>query len=302
MRTDVEFPTYDGRYVLRGWAFEPDGAADAGPAVVLSGGYGDSAERLVPTAQALVEQGVGVLLYEHRNTGISGGEPRLEIDPVAQMRDMRMAVTFAQSYAGFDADRIGLFGTSFSGGHVLAVAADDRRVRAVVSVNPWISGFDVVLRAGGLPALAGFGALVEQEWRTVLAGGPPALAALGRRTDDPSSDFALFRDDAAMDYYEHGPVGVPDSWRNQFTVRSLAYALDHDVRGYAERVSPTPLLMVISRADHTMPADVSLAFHRAALEPKALALVDGGHYDTYDPKRTLPDVVEAAAPWFRTHL
>ena len=117
----IEFPTHDGRFTLRGSVHRPSGVGASVPAVVMSGGFADSVERMVPTAEAFARAGLRVLVYEHRNTGISDGEPRLEIDPIAQVRDMGMAVTFAQTVAGFDANRISLFGTSFSGGHVLAV-------------------------------------------------------------------------------------------------------------------------------------------------------------------------------------
>jgi len=46
-------------------------------------------------------------------------------------------------FKGFDPDRITLWGTSFSGGHVLAVAGFDKWVKAVVSQAPWIAGYEI---------------------------------------------------------------------------------------------------------------------------------------------------------------
>ena len=111
-----EFVSYDRLFKLRGFLFRPAEANGDAPIVIMSGGYGDSAERMFLTAKGLAKAGLGVLLYEHRNTGISEGEPRLEVDPIAQVRDISMAVTFAQTLPGFDKERLGLFGTSFSGG------------------------------------------------------------------------------------------------------------------------------------------------------------------------------------------
>ena len=302
MPEQIEFPTYAGRFKLRGRLHRSSGGDSSAPAVVMSGGFADSMERMTPTAEALVRAGFGVLVYEHRNTGVSEGEPRLEIDPVAQVRDMGMAVTFAQTVSGFDADRIGLFGTSFSGGHVLAVAAEDRRVKAVVSSNPWISGYDVGLAAGGPRMLAQFEQMFVEEQRRTLAEEPPSVVTLGRRTDDPSTDFALFRDDAAMDYFEHGPAGLPATWRNQFTLRSLQYAFGYDLRAYATRISPTPLMMLVALNDHTMPSVLGLSFFEAALGPKKLVTYKGGHYDAYMPDKAFPQVMEAAIRWFKGHL
>ena len=297
MTTRIEFPTYEGAYTLRGSVYEPENARGKVPAVVLSGGLADSAERMAPMAEAFTAAGYGVLLYEHRNTGISGGEPRLEIDPVAQYRDMYMAVTFAQQVEGFDAGRIGLVGTSFSGAHVLSVAASDRRIKAVVSMIPWISGFDVVNHAGGAPALVGFGELVAGQWTKVLAGEPSDLVALGRRSDDPSPEFALFHNDTAMDYFEHGPAGRPPSWRNELTMRSLSHLLNYDVTPTARRISPTPLLMILALDDDTMPVDAALRYYADALEPKELVTVEGGHYGVYLPDGSLSQAVSASVDW-----
>lgn len=298
----IEFPSYDRRFTLRGRIYRPDGVTGPIPAVVASGGFADSVERMVTTAEALAAAGLGVLIYEHRNTGISDGEPRGEIDPITQTRDMAMAVTFARTVEGFDPDRLGLFGTSFSGGHVLALAAADKRIKAVVASNPWIAGFEVALHLGGAQVIEQFRAILDQERERALAGAAPTLVTLGRREDDPSTDFALFRDNAAMDYFEHSPAGRPETWRNEFTQASLEFVIGYDVRQYAKRISPTPLMMLVALDDHTMPAHLGLQFFEDALEPKELVTFRGGHYDAYMPEGSFGTVMAATARWFRSHL
>ena len=302
MLENVNFPSYDGRFTLRGFLFRPVHRGEGSPIVVMSGGYGDSAERLFPTAEGLVNAGLGVLLYEHRNTGISEGEPRLEIDPIAQVRDTSMAITFAQTLSGFDKERVGLFGTSFSGGHALAVAGSDKRVKCVVACNPWIAGYELVRIAGGLKAMEGFVGMVQQERANILIGKQPALMALGMREDDTSQRPSLFRDNSAMNYFAHNPMGEPATWRNEITVASLAYAMEYDVRSYAKRISPTPLLLMVAAADHTMPSVLGFEFYNSALEPKKLIVLPGGHYDAYMPEGSLRLVIESATEWFNSHL
>ena len=87
-----------------------------------------------------------VLAYDHRNFGDSDGEPRQELDPWLQVRDYRHAITFAQTLDGVDPDRVGIWGTSYAGGHVLVVGAIDRRVGCVVAQVPTISGWQSTLR------------------------------------------------------------------------------------------------------------------------------------------------------------
>src|SRR5229473_6903796 len=88
----------------------------------------------------------GALVYDNRNFGASGGEPRQEIDPVQQVRDYRHAITWARMQPEVDRERIGVWGSSYSGGHVLAVGAIDRRVKCVVSQVPLISGYRNIQR------------------------------------------------------------------------------------------------------------------------------------------------------------
>ena len=97
-------------------------------------------------AAAVADAGHVVLTDDHRNFGDSDGEPRQELDPWMQVRDYRNAITFVQTLDGVDPERIGIWGTSYAGGHVLVVAAVDRRVRCVVAQVPTISGWQSTLR------------------------------------------------------------------------------------------------------------------------------------------------------------
>src|SRR5258708_34172415 len=92
-------------------------------------------------AEHFARGGFAVLAYDNINFGDSGGEPRQEVDPALQRRGYRDAITYVSSRADVDKTRIGIFGTSSSGGHVLEVAAHDRRVECVFSQIPAISGF-----------------------------------------------------------------------------------------------------------------------------------------------------------------
>ena len=132
-----------------------------------------------------------MILYDHRGFGPSDGQPRQEFDPVTQCRDMQMAITFAQSCTAFDADRVALWGTSFSGGHVLAVAGIDTRVRAVVSQAPWIAGTEIARHILGSEGLTAFREVFNAERRTLLAGGRPSLSPVVRHPDASDGGFAL---------------------------------------------------------------------------------------------------------------
>src|SRR2546428_4979824 len=144
-RRDVEFDA-EG-VTLRGWFYPAEGASAPGAAVVMAHGFSAVKEMYLDSfAEVFAAAGLNVLVYDNRGFGASDGEPRQEIDPWAQVRDYRHAITYLNTLSEVDRERIGVWGSSYSGGHVLVVGAIDRRVRSVVSQVPLISGWHLVRR------------------------------------------------------------------------------------------------------------------------------------------------------------
>src|SRR6201987_4042451 len=138
-RRDMEFEA-DG-VTLRGWFYSAERAGTPGPAVVMAHGFSAVKEMYLDKfAAAFAAAGLNALVFDNRCFGASDGEPRQEIDPWAQVRDYRHAITYLCTVPEVDPQRIGIWGSSYSGGHVLVVAAIDRRVKAVVGQVPLISG------------------------------------------------------------------------------------------------------------------------------------------------------------------
>ncbi|MGQ0846467.1 MAG: alpha/beta hydrolase, partial [Sporichthyaceae bacterium] len=138
MREDLTFEV--AGTPLAAWLYRPasDGAV---PCVVMAHGFGMTREcRLPDWAERFAAAGLAVLLFDYRGFGASGGQPRQLLDIAAQRLDWAGAVAAARTLAGVDPERIALWGTSFSGGHVLHVAARDHRVAAVVAQVPFTDG------------------------------------------------------------------------------------------------------------------------------------------------------------------
>src|SRR5713101_4051161 len=125
--------------------------------------------------EAFAHAGFASVVYDNRNFGASDGQPRQEIDPWLQIRDYSDAITFALSLDQTDAARIGVWGSSYSGGHVLVVAAIDRRVKCVVSQVPAISGSQGFRRFVRADFLAGLFTQFAEDRRNRAAGKPPAM-------------------------------------------------------------------------------------------------------------------------------
>lgn len=246
-------------------------------------------------AAAFVQGGLAVLVYDHRCLGASDGEPRHDIDPVAQMRDYRHAIPYMQSLPQIDRERIGIWGTSDSGAHVLAVAAVDRRVKCVVSQVPMISGYRNTLQVLPLQQLAGLGAMLDEDRAARFGGATPGTVAIC--SDDPATPH-VFPGPRIYQYY-HRYKNQCVNWENSVTPRSIDWLLEYDVTAFLERISPTPLLMVVSAHDVSTPTDEALRAFNMALEPKKLVLLPGDHYTSIED---FAQTSAAARGWFVEHL
>jgi fermentation-respiration switch protein FrsA (DUF1100 family) len=296
MRQDVEFDA-EG-VTLRGWLYLPDGAEGRAPAVVMAHGFSAVKEMYLDRfAEVFADAGLAALVFDNRNFGASDGEPRQEIDPWAQVRDYRHAITYASTRAEVDAGRIGIWGSSYSGGHVLVVGAIDRRVRCVVSQVPLVSGhanFRALVRAD---FIAGFRGQFDADRAARFRGEPPAMVPVV--AEDPLAASALPTPDSWAWFTQTGETRAP-SWRNEVTLRSVEMFTEYEPGTYLPWISPTPLMIVVAERDHLTPADLTIAAYERANEPKRLALLPAGHFDAYVDG--FDAASGAACEWFVEHL
>jgi len=140
-RSDLTFASGDGSCAA--WLYTPSGVTgDApGPVLVMAHGLGGlRTERLDAFAERFAAAGYSCLVFDYRTFGASPGEPRDLLDIARQREDWRSAVAVARTLPTVDPDRVVVWGTSFSGGHVLVTAAEDPRIAAAVSQCPFTDG------------------------------------------------------------------------------------------------------------------------------------------------------------------
>lgn len=164
---DVEFQTHD-HVTLRGWFFTPASAPSSKlPCLVLSHGFSALKEMDLNTFAEFFTSKLPLncLVYDNRGFGSSDtkeGQPRHEIIPAVQCSDIQDAMTYAQSRPDVDASKIGIWGSSYSGGHVLWVGAIDKRVKAVMSQVPCVNGYDNFHRLIRPDFMAGLNTLFQE--------------------------------------------------------------------------------------------------------------------------------------------
>jgi uncharacterized protein len=294
-RRDVEFDAESG-LKLRGWLFVPEERSRPRAAVTMAHGYAGVKEHgLERFARAFAEAGFVVLVHDHRNFGASGGAERGDLDPWQQIADWRLAISYLESRPEVDAAHIGVWGTSYAGGHAIVLGATDRRLKAVVAQVPTISGFEQGLRRIPPEGIASLEGAFAEDDRSQLRGEPLRRQLVV--SDDPTVP-ASYRSKEAINFYLQ-PI-PPGIWENSVTIRSTRAARMYEPGIWVPRVSPTPLLMVVALSDTVTPTDLALAAYERALEPKKLQLISGGHFDPYLSQ--FDKASGAAIGWFREHL
>ncbi|HEN8798351.1 TPA: alpha/beta hydrolase [Pseudomonas putida] len=296
MRADITFKTQDG-LTLAGWLFAPR-VGGRHPTIVMAHGFTAVKEQYLDKyGEAFVDAGFAVLIYDNRNFGASEGEPRQEVDPILQIRDYRDAISYASTLELVDPARIGVWGSSYSGGHVLQVAAFDRRVKCVVAQVPDISGsMDVRLavRPDLMPSLL---AAFEDDRAARYAGAAPELVEVVN--EDPKSDCALPGQDC-YDFFVGSQQERAPAWRNEVTLRSIEMLNEYEPASVIDRISPTPLMMLVAKRDLLTVTDLALKAYEQALHPKRLELLEGGHFDPY--LSGFDKSSRYAIEWFTKHL
>ena len=280
--------------------FTAEDAAGEGrrPCVVMAHGIGGTRDSgLLPFAEAFAEAGLDALLFDYRSFGDSTGEPRQQGNPARHREDYRAAVAYARELDGVDPDRIVLWGTSWSGGHIVYVAADDGRIAAVISADP---------RPGRCPHAAGDRALRRgrpaRPGRRLTGSATPPERSAGREPHmipiaaPPGTAAAMSSDEAEPGY---AAIAGP-TWRNEIGARAVL----HEGRNRAiTRIGELncPILIQIAEHDSIAPPAQAKAAAWRAKGRSEVREYPCAHFDIY-VGRWRERAIEDQLHFLRRHL
>lgn len=298
MQPEEHFVPVEGGVSLHAWVFRPKGTVGHVPAITMAHGFSGLKYRgLQNYAKRFAEAGFAVIVHDHRNFGLSGGAVRGDIDPWEQIADWRRVISYLEELPGVDSARLGVWGTSYAGGHAMVLGATDSRLRAVVAQVPIVSGYEQSLRRVAPDARAAQQELFNTDERAQLHGAPPMMQMVVSL--DPA-ERAAYRSKAMLEF--HDAFDIPDGvdHSNHITLRSSRRAQMYEPGMWVSRIGPKPLLMVVAEEDVVTPTDLALAAFERAVEPKRLKIIKGGHFDAY--RLSFEDSCAAARDWFVEHL
>ena len=252
-----------------------------GSCVVMAGGFAVTKEPGTDLfARRFNEAGLGVLAFDYRGIGESGGRHRQVLPVRRQRADWQAATAFAGTLPGVDPARIALWGFSASGGHILHAAAASPQgrppVAAVIAQTPNVGGFAATRHATRhqkTPAMLRFTGRALLDAAGGLLGRPPLLVPLGGA---PGELAAITTPDVADTGRALNPGGRYPEWRQEVAARS-ALGLVMSRPGRATPRVRCPLLVLVCDQDATAAPGPAVAAARRAPHAEVVHL-PGGHY------------------------
>lgn len=298
---EVEFQS-EGETV-RGVLHIPEGQGPR-PVVVLAGGWCYVRELVMPHyAAEFVKRGIGALVFDYRNLGVSDGSPRQHLDPWMQIRDYQNAISFLEGLPSTDPDRIGAWGISYSGGHVIVLAATDPRVKAIVSQIPVVDGYRNMRRVHGTVGYRKLWDLIQED-RKVRFTSPDNRLFIPHATAEPEKDLSTWPFPETYSTFKALRETDAPLYQNLSTVESVDLLLNYDIIPFCRRVYDVPTLMIVAEGDDLTLWDLEIgAFNELPTARKRLhVLPHTTHMTLYSDISKLETAAREAADWFEEYL
>lgn len=322
-RAEATFPCGDDGERCRARLYVPESARGKPvPVVIMGHGFAATVDfGLEQFAQHFASKaGIAAFVFDYRHWGGSDGTPRHVIEVAKQHADWFSALDYVFDGLNDDFDdvidpgRMGIWGSSFAGGHVVSVAANypkSHRIKAVVSQVPYTDGVQslpaLALSLGPVWALKVTGHALKDMARNLLGLPRHHISILDERLN-PDSDVAspgaaILATPECADYWDLIPPPGQrlGGWQNKVAATiGLAFPMYRPVADAPKISARIPVLGVIAVKDSLCPvAGVQHMFEIIPGEVETRKL-EGGHFDAY--LSAFPQVVAWEAEFLAKHL
>ena len=290
-REDHDFKS--GKTRCAGWLYRPHGASRP-PVVVMAHGFGAQRDfGLPPYAERFAAMGMAVFLFDYRNFGASDGEPRNLVNPWRHLKDWESALAYVRDLPDIDTARIGLWGSSYSGGHVIVTASRDPGVAAISVQVPFVDGPTSALMTGTRTIIQATVAGVKDLLRAVSFRDPYYVPIVS----DPEVFGVMNSPECKPGYMAIVPEDC--DWSNECPARAVLELLLYRPMSHAREVE-CPALVIMGEKD---PLIYPPAVEKTASRMREVTLVHlpVGHFDVYVGD-WFERVVETQADFLSRHL
>ncbi len=301
MKKSVEFNSKGSK--VRAVLVTPETGSGPFPVAIMGGGWCYVKEIVLPHyAEAIVKAGVAVLMFDYRGLGESEGEPRQHIDPWAQVEDYKNAISFAAKQPEIDANRIGIWGISYAGGHVVIVAATDPRVKCVVSTVPVVEGWETMKRCHGERKFDKLLKLIQEDRVRRSDGQPGAMMPMSH--SDPDNNLSSWPFPHVYEIFMRIKEKEAPRHEHHNTIESVDLLLQYDTFAYAKRILNTPTLVVVAEQDNITQWDLEIQMYNTipAGNKELVVLEKVNHMSLYSTRSHLEKASGHHARFLKKHL
>ena len=276
MYRDIEFLSQG--VILRGRLYKPQGKLPKYPVVIMAHGFTTTINGM--TADKYAEQfskaGYSVLLFDHRNLGISEGEPRQEVNFWIQSRGYIDGIDFVVKQPKIDSEKIAVWGASMSAREAFLVGTIDARVSAIITLIP---AFGDVLP---IPDNNGSSYAYAQE--TLLTDNILELPHTSTKqmaivSHDQINMPSRLKELTAYRWFIEYGGRFRTNWQNVVSFSHIEMPEDFNISHCAHYLK-APILMIVAKNDEMEGANplVSDAVYKMIKQPKEWVDISGGHF------------------------
>jgi hypothetical protein len=268
---------------INGYIHKPAGtkAGEKRPAMIVLHGFGSnsSSSNCVLPSEMLAEWGYVALRFDFRGCGESEGK-RANNVCLEQVDDVKAAVTFLQSRAEIDGNRIGVAGSSFGAAVAVYAGGVDKRLGVVISSGGWGDGETKFKKQHESP----------EAWKrfTDMMARGKAAKAKGEIIMVPRYDIVPIP--------EHLRTNLAQNSIMEFTFDTVESMYNFRANEVVGNIAPRPLLLLHASKDSVTPTEQSLRlFEHAGKSSTDLHLMPDVDHFMFSQEN--PRVIEIIRTW-----
>lgn len=276
-----------------GWLYLPDDVSKPPVVIMAHGLAAERTFRLPAFVERFAEKRMAAFLFDYRNFGDSDGTPRNLVSPARHVQDWEAAIFHVSHLKDINTEKIALWGTSFSGGHVLVAAAKNPQISAVVAQVPFVDGFSTALRFDfKYLSLAIFNSI--RDVLSILTRRRPHCVPV---VADPGT-FALLNTPESKPGYM-AIIPAHSTWRNECPARILLTLPFYRPISYARKIN-SPVLIICAQKDSLISSE-DVEKTAQMIKNVELFSLPLGHFEVYIGD-AFERVVEIETNFLHQHL
>jgi len=272
-------------------------------AIIVVGSWTTVKEQMAGLyAEKFAKKGFVTLAFDFRNYGESEGEPRFWENPTMKVQDIKNAVTYLQTLPEINSEKIGTFAVCAGAMYSLIAAAEDSRIKAVVTAASWLQDEEAVKMFYG--GEEGVKSKIEAARKAKTTFAKDGVVEYIETISTSNPGAAMY---GPYDYYLNPERGAIKQWSNdKFAVMSWEDWLTLNPMPYASKLN-VPTLMIHSNGC-VLPQYTKIFYEKIATADKHLEWVETNlespmqQFNFYDQDHEVNLAVQKGTEWFNKKL